>query len=72
MSDKIGNMTADELKDMIGEIIEEKLIELFGDPEDDLGIREPLKARLRQQMKDVAEGDRGKPLMNAARRLELA
>ncbi len=71
MSDTVADMTKDELRRMIGELIEEKLVEIVGDPYGGWVIRDAIKSRLQQQMKDVAAGDRGEPLENVVRRLGL-
>jgi hypothetical protein len=67
----VADMTKDELREMIGELIEEKLVELFGDPDENLVVRDTIKLRLQQQMKSVAAGDRGVPLEDVVRRLGL-
>jgi hypothetical protein len=46
MSVKISQMTDVELRQMIGEIVEEKLMALLGDEEDDLLLKEDLQKRL--------------------------
>ena len=71
MSDTVADLTKDELREMIGELIEEKLVELLGDPDEGLVIRDAIKSRLQQQMKNVAAGDRGEPLEDVVRRLAL-
>ena len=71
MSDTVIDMTKDELRKMIGELIEEKLVELLGDPDEGLVIRDTIKGRLQQQMKNVAAGDRGEPLEDVVGRLGL-
>jgi hypothetical protein len=71
VSDTVTDMTKDELRKMIGELIEEKLVELLGDPDEGLVIRDTIKGRLQQQMKNVAAGDRGEPLEDVVQRLGL-
>ena len=67
----VGEMTKDELREMIETIIEEKLVELFGDPDEGLVIREAIRRRLLRQSRDVAEGERGEALEEVVRKLEL-
>jgi hypothetical protein len=64
-------MTKEQLREMIGETVEEKLIELLGDPDDGLAIRSSVRARLLRQRRKVARGDRGEPLEDVVRRLGL-
>lgn len=71
MSDTVADMTKDELRRMIGELIEEKLVEIVGDPDGGLVIGDAIRSRLQQQIKNVAAGDRGEPLEDVVRRLGL-
>jgi hypothetical protein len=64
-------MTKEELRDMIGDLIEEKLVELLGDPDEGMEIRPSVKTKLLQQMKRVADGERGEPFEDVVRRLGL-
>ena len=68
---KVGEMTKEELREMIEEIIEEKLLELLGDPDEGLPLRKAVRERLLRQRQAVAQGDRGEPLEEAIRRLGL-
>ncbi|MBN2464992.1 hypothetical protein JXD38_05150, partial [candidate division WOR-3 bacterium] len=63
--------TKEQLREMIGETVEEKLIELLGDPDDGLAIRSSVRARLLRQRRKVARGDRGESLDDVARKLGL-
>jgi hypothetical protein len=65
-------MTKEQLRQMIGETVEKKLIELLGDPDEGLVIRRALRARLLGQRRKVASGERGESLESAARRLSNA
>jgi hypothetical protein len=64
-------MTQKQLREMIGETVEEKLIELLGDPDEGLVIRKSLRARLLRQRRKVVQGDRGDSLDAVARKLGL-
>jgi hypothetical protein len=59
MSITVAHMTKEELKELIAAIIEQKLLELIGDPDEGLLIRKSLQDRLLLQKKAVAEGERG-------------
>ena len=72
MARVVAEMTADELKRLVGLAVEEKLIELLGDPDEGLGFRESLRKRLLRQKRAVAKGERGELLEDVVRRLKLA
>ena len=67
----VARMTQEQLREMIGETVEEKLIELLGDPDAGLAIRKSLRARLLRQRRKVVQGDRGDSLDAVARELGL-
>lgn len=71
MALRVSEMTADELKDLIGETVEEKLIELFGDPDEGLVMTKTLKSRLMKQKESVARGERGELFDNVLERIGL-
>ena len=55
-------MTKDELREMIEDIVEQKLTELLGNPDEGLPIRKSVRERLLRQRRAVAMGERGEPL----------
>ena len=71
MSTTVARMTKDELQEVIGSVVEQKLIELFGDPDQGLPVKKSLVMRLRRQKAAVARGQRGERLEDVARRLGL-
>ena len=72
MAATVAQMTADELKEIIGAIVEQKLVELFGDPDEGWVMTKTLRQRLLRQKKAVATGERGELFEVVAARLELA
>ena len=72
MAKILAEMTADELKRLVGLAVEEKLIELLGDSDQGLVLRESLRKRLLRQKRAVAKGERGELLEDVVRRLKLA
>jgi hypothetical protein len=72
MAANVGQMTTDELKEIIGSVVEQKLKEILGDPEDGFEIRADVQDRLLQQQKAVADGERGEDLDEVANRLDVA
>jgi hypothetical protein len=71
MATTVAQMTKSELREMIEIIIEQKLLELLGDPDEGLPIRKSVRDRLLRQKQAVVEGQRGEPLEDVARRLGL-
>jgi len=65
----VTRMTKEQFREMLGDTIEQKLIELLGDPDDGLAIRSSVRARLLRQRRKVAHGERGEPLEDVVRRL---
>ena len=57
----VAEMNKDELREMIEALIEQKLLEILGDPDEGLEIRKPVRERLLRQKEAVAAGDRGQP-----------
>jgi hypothetical protein len=69
MSVTVAQMSKDELKDIIAMTVEQKLLELLGDPDEGLEIRKSVRERLLRQKKAVAAGERGEPFEDVVRRL---
>jgi hypothetical protein len=64
-------MTKDQFREMIEGIVERKLIELLGDPDEGLPLRKSARDRLLRQKRHVARGDRGEPFEAVVKRLGL-
>ena len=64
-------MSKDELREMSEATLEQKLLELLGDPDEGLEIRESVRERLLRQQKAVAAGERGEPFEDVVHRLGL-
>jgi hypothetical protein len=71
MATKVAQMTKAELQEMIGSTVEQKLLELLGDPDEGLHLKKLVRDRLLRQKRAVAVGERGKPFKDAVRRLGL-
>ena len=71
MTTTVGQMSKEELKEMIETAIEEKLLEMFGDPDEGLKVRESARERLLRQRQAVIAGDRGEPFEDVVRQLGL-
>ncbi len=61
----------EELEGWIEHIVDQRLVELFGDPDEGLELREELVERLRKQQKQVAAGERGQPMEEVFKELRL-
>ena len=72
MAKIVAEMTADELKQPVGLAVEQKLIELLGDPDEGLVLRESARKRLLRQKRAVTNGERGELLEDVVRHLKLA
>ena len=71
MSVTVAQMSKDELKDIIAMTVEQKLLELLGDPDEGLTIRMTVKQRLLAQKKAAEAGERGEPFEEVRRRMGL-
>jgi hypothetical protein len=71
MASTVIQVSKQELTQLISSTIEQKLVELFGDPDDGLSMKENLRQRLLRQKKAVAKGDRGEELSSIRKRLGL-
>ena len=66
----VAQMTREELREMIETAVEQKLLELLGDPDEGLP-RKAVRDRLLRQKQAVPNGERGEPFEDVIRRLEL-
>ena len=71
MATKVAQMTKSELQEMIETTVEQKLLELLGDPDEGSHLKKLVRERLLRQKRAVAAGERGKPFKDMARRLGL-
>ena len=71
MTTTVAQMTKGELKEMIETSIEQKLLELLGDPDEGLPIRKLVRDRFLRQKQAVSAGERGELFDDVVRRLDL-
>ncbi len=71
MEQMVSQMTKEELQQVIESSIENKLIELFGDPDEGLVLREEVRLRLLKSKSAVDRGERGKLLQDVVKDLGL-
>jgi len=71
MAANVGQLSTDELREIIGSVVEQKLKEMLGDPDEGFEIRAEVQNRLLRQKKNVANGERGEELDKVAKRLGI-
>ena len=71
MEQMVSQMTKEELQQVIETSVENKLLELFGDPDEGLTLREDVRKRLLKSKAAVERGERGRSLDDVAKRLGL-
>jgi hypothetical protein len=71
MTTTVAEMTKEELQELIGAIVEEKLLQLFADPDEGLQVQDALRDRLLRQQRTVAAGERGASLDDVLAQLGL-
>ena len=71
MAANVGQLSTDELREIIGSVVEEKLKEILGDPDEGLDLNANIRDRLLQQQQAVDAGERGNDLNDVAEGLGL-
>lgn len=71
MSTKLADLTVDEFKQLIATTVEWKLMEILGDLDEGLELREEIKDRLRRSLEEERRGARGIPAQDVAAQLGL-
>lgn len=72
MARTVAEMTGEELRELVEAAVEQKIVELLGDPDAGLVLRENVRRRLLRQKRAVAKGERGELLETVVRRLKSA
>ncbi|MFQ6015689.1 MAG: hypothetical protein ACE5NP_09635 [Anaerolineae bacterium] len=70
MSARVAELTVDEFKQIIEEVVERKLSEMLGDPDEGLELRPEFEQRLRRSLAYVAAGGKTLSLEELTARLE--
>lgn len=71
MPSTVVQISKNELTKIISNVIEQKLFELFGDPDEGLSMKQSLRKRLLRQKRSVGNGERGADLTSIRKRLDL-
>lgn len=71
----VAQMTQTEFKEMleavVEAVVEQKLLEILGDPDEGWEIRQSVQERLLRQKRAFAQGDNGQPFEDVVQRLGL-
>lgn len=57
-------LTNEDIKELVDEFVEEKILHILKDPDEGLELREDIKIRLKKSLKSQANGGKGIPLEN--------
>lgn len=71
MHTSTARITKSELANMIDRAVEEKLLQLLGDPDENLVFKKSLRTRLLRQKKAVVKGQRGEDFNRLVSKLGL-
>ena len=52
-------LPVEEIKELVDELVEEKLLHILKDPDEGLELQEDIKTRLRRSLKSQADGEEG-------------
>ncbi len=70
-AEKVAQMSQTEFRKMLEEVVEEtveqKLLELLGDPDEGLQMHEAVRLRLLRQREEVATGQYGRPFQDVVK-----
>ena len=67
----VKDLSREELRAVIGEVVEEKLRQILYDPDAGLALRPEIRERLRTELQEPHEQDRNIPAAEVARRRGL-
>jgi hypothetical protein len=67
----VSNLTIDEFKILIKDVVKQTIFELLNDPDDGLELREEIKIRLQQSLAEIEAGGKTIPAQEVAAKLGL-
>jgi hypothetical protein len=67
----VKDLSVEELRAVIGEVVEEKLREIFNDPDAGLALRPEIRERLQTELQEPQEEGQNIPATEVARRRGL-
>jgi len=68
---RVADLTVDEFKGLMREIVTETIQEMFNDPDEGLELREDMKAKLQHSLAAIQAGSETTPAQKAAEKLGL-
>ncbi len=68
---QVKDLTPDELREFVEHIVEQKLWELLGDPDEGLELRSEIRERLKTSLARERQGSRGISASTVAKKLGL-
>jgi len=71
MTTTVAQMTTAEFRELLEEVIEQKLLELLADPDQGWTLQPQVRNQLLQQRQATAAGERGQPLDSVVQPLGL-
>lgn len=67
---KVDELSREDLRAIVQEAVEEALLDLLGDPDAGVELREDVRDRLEASLERVRRGERGIPLDDVAARVD--
>jgi hypothetical protein len=67
----VANLTIDQFKDLMHEVVMQTLLEVFGDPDEGLELRDDIKVKIQQSLAAVKAGGKIIPAEQVAAKLGL-
>lgn len=67
----VADLTVDQFKDLVREVVIQTLTELLGDPDEGLELRDDIKVKIEQSLADVEAGGKVIPAEEVAAKLGL-
>ena len=67
----VADLTVDEFRNLIREVVTQTLVEIFGDPDEGLELREEIKERLYRSLANTESNGETRPAQEVATRLGL-
>lgn len=67
----IADLTVDQFKNLIREVVIQTLTEVLGDPDEDMELRDEIKIKIQQSLEAVKAGEKVIPAEEVAAKLGL-
>lgn len=68
---KVADLSVDELRDLIKEVVAQTILEIFGDPDEGLELREEIKERLHRSLTAIQTNGQTQSAEDVATKLGL-